>query len=139
MAMQNNGSCVTASKSSAMGSGQGDGLRGQPDGTVTGTNRIPVTFWTPDGRCYEGMVSHVAGEALFVESKRLAPIGTEVTIRLVSPDDIWVDRDVARGTVVWNCPAGDDFQNLKGFGVSIQGCWPQPCGEVGPEVSKEAV
>lgn len=100
---------------------------------------MPVTFWGSDGSYHEGMSPHVVGGVVFVESKRLVPAGTEITIRLAPPADVSVDWGVAKGTVVWNCPAADHFQNLKGFGVSIQGCWPQPFGAIGAEVSKEAV
>jgi hypothetical protein len=114
------------------GSSEGDGQ------AANSMNPIPVVFWGPDGSCYEGMSPHVAGEVIFVESKQLIPVDTEVTIRFASPDDVFVNRGVAKGTVVWHCTSSDDFKSRKGFGVCLQGRWPQPPGPAGNDGPKEA-
>ena len=138
MAKPSSGSGASVSK--VMDDGQLDKSPGHSvDCAVSGTNRIPVTFWMPDGSCYEGTAPHVAGEVLFVESNRLVPVGTEVTIRLTSPNEVSLNWGVAEGAVVWNCPVADQFKNREGFGVCLQGCWPAPTGPIGTEYSKEAV
>jgi hypothetical protein len=99
-------------------------------------SRIAVTFWIPDGSCHEGVVLHRGDGMVFVESKRMVPVGTEVTIRLRSPDDDWTDCGVVEGTVVWQCPSEDDFKNRKGFGVSARGRWPMLPGPAETEGTK---
>jgi len=58
---------------------------------VNGTNHIPVTFWGPDGGRYEGMSPHVTGEVVFVESKRMVLVETEVTICVTPPNEVSVN------------------------------------------------
>jgi len=111
-----------------MDNGQRSASQGRFDRTVNGATRVPVTFWMPDGSCDEGMTRHVGGEVMFIESKRIVPIGTEVTISLTTQNDAAIGEGVAEGVVVWACPTGDQFQNGEGFGVSLQGCWPQQPG-----------
>ncbi len=133
----NHGRGLRAPKVAAAGDVRTDGPYGGGGQAANGTNLIPVTFWGPDGSCYEGMSPRVAGEVIFVESKRLIPVDTEVTIRFTLPDDVLVNRGVAKGTVVWHCTLGDHFKNRKGFGVCIQGRWPQSPGPTGNDGSKE--
>lgn len=90
--------------------------------------RNAVTFWIPDGSCHEGVVFHRGHGVVFVESKRMVPVGAEVTIRLRSPEDDSTDCGLVEGTVVWQCPSADDFKNREGFGVSVQGRWPKLAG-----------
>ena len=99
---------------------------GQLDRAANGTNPVLLTYWLADGSCHEGKTRHVVGEVMFIESKRVVPVGTEVTIRLTPANDASADWGVAEGAVVWTCPTGDQFQNGEGFGVSLQGRWPQP-------------
>lgn len=98
---------------------------GQLDRAANDTNPVLVTFWRPDGSCDEGRTRHVGGKFIFIESKLALPVGTEVTIRLTAPNDVSGDWDVAEGVVVWTCPKEDQFKNGEGFGVCLQGCWPQ--------------
>ncbi|MBK5282046.1 MAG: hypothetical protein JJE16_08170 [Nitrospiraceae bacterium] len=125
---QGRGSRATASKVSVMDDGKAGASHGQGDHAVNGTNHVPVTFWVPDGSCAEGKTHHVGGEVIFIESKRVVPVGTEVTIRLISSNDALVNWGVAKGIVAWQCPAEDQFRNREGFGVCLQGRWPQPPG-----------
>lgn len=125
-------------KAAAAGDVRTDGSSGEGGQAAKGTNPIPVMFWGPDGSCYEGMSPRAAGEVIFVESKRLIPVDTEVTIRFTPPDDVLVNRGVAKGTVVWHCTSSDHFKSRKGFGVCIQGRWPQPPGPNGSAGSKAA-
>ena len=113
------------------------GLHDRSASPVSGEARIPVTFWVPDGSCFEGVTPHVADEILFVESKQVVPVDTAVTIRIASSNDGSVNWALAKGTVVWNCPDGDQFKNRQGFGVCLQGRWPQPLGQTKPDGSKE--
>ena len=128
---------ITA-KVAAAGDVRTDGLSNGGGQAAKGANSIPVTCWGPDGSCYEGMSSRAAGEVIFVESTRLIPVNTEVTIRFTPPDDVPVNRSVAKGTVVWHCTSSDHFTSRKGFGVCLQGRWPQPPGPTGNDDSKEA-
>jgi Tfp pilus assembly protein PilZ len=125
---QDGGYRGAASKVIVMDNGRTSALHGQVDRAANGTNPVSVTFWMPDGSCYEGMTRYVGGKVMFIESKRVVPVGTEVTIRLTAPNDVSAEWDVAEGVVVWACPTGDQFQNGEGFGVSLQGCWPQQPG-----------
>ncbi|WP_455388770.1 hypothetical protein [Petrachloros mirabilis] len=98
--------------------------------------RNAVTFWIPDGSCHEGVVFHRGHGVVFVESKRMVPVGTDVTIRLRSPEDDSTDCGVVEGTVVWQCPTADDFKNREGFGVSVRGRWPRLPGPAETEGTK---
>lgn len=112
----------------AMDDAQTNGSSGEVARAANGTIHVPVTFWGPDGSCYEGMSPHVTGEVIFVESKQLVPVETEVTIRVTSPSEVMVNQGVVKGTVIWQCPSSDLFKNLQGFGVCFQSRWPQPPG-----------
>jgi hypothetical protein len=106
------------------------------DCAARGTKPMAVTFWMPDGTCDEGKTRHIGSEVMFIESKRMVPVGTEVTVRLTQPNEAAADWGVAEGTVVWACPAADDFKNLGGFGLSLHGRWPQPPGALGIDSEK---
>lgn len=85
----------------------------------------PVTFWTLDGSCHAGTTPHMGGGVIFVESRLMVPVGTEITVSLApvgKPSDA---QELAEGTVVWHCPLGDEFENEGGFGVLIQRQWPK--------------
>ena len=103
---------------------------------VGGAGPVSVTFWLPDGSCDEGRSCHVGGKVMFIESKRMVLVGTEVTIRLTQPSVGAADRGIAEGIVVWICPSDDEFRNRQGFGVSLRGCWPPERGTVEKEVLK---
>lgn len=89
-------------------------------------NHMPVTFWTPDGKCHEGRTPRLDGEVVFVESKLGVPLGADITIRLIEGDPDSAKWNLAEGTVVWRCPSGDLFKNGEGFGVHLQSRWPRP-------------
>jgi len=125
-------------KVAAAGDVRTDGLSKEGGQAAKGANSIPVMYWGPDGSCYEGMSPCAADEVIFVESKRLIPVDTKVTIRFIPPEDVLVNRGVAKGTVVWHCTSSDHFRSRKGFGVCIQGRWPQPPGPTGNDGSKAA-
>lgn len=108
--------------------------------SANGMNHVPVTLWGPDGICYEGMCPHIdiTGEVIFVETKHLVPVGTEVTIRFTPPNDVLDNRGVVNGTVVWHCLSSDHFKNQKGFGVFIKDHRPQTSGPSVSDGPKEA-
>jgi hypothetical protein len=122
-----------------MGDAQTNRSSGEVAPAANGTNHIPVTFWGSDGSCYEGMSPHVTGEVMFVESKQLVPVETEVTIRVTSPSEGMVNQGVVTGTVIWQCPSSDLFKNLQGFGVCFQSRWSQPSGPTGSAGPREVV
>ncbi len=122
----------------AMADVQGCGSSGEGGQADKVKIPIPVTFWGPDGSCYEGMSPHVSGEVIFIESEQLLPVETEVTISFTPPDDVLVNRGVAKGTVVWRCISSDYFKSRKGFGVRLQDRWPHSLGSTGNDGSKEA-
>jgi len=62
---------------------------------------------------------------VFVESTRLMPIGSDVTLSLVPGEEDSVGRELAQGKVVWHCPQADEFGNEAGFGVLFQREWLQ--------------
>ena len=130
------GSGGAASKVVVMDNGRTSASHSRVDCTVNGTNPVGVKYWVPDGSCYEGKTRHVGGQVVFIESKRVVPVGTEVTIRLTLPDDISADWGVAEGIVVWICPTDDEFRNRQGFGISLRGCRPLESGTVEKEVLK---
>jgi len=134
---QRSGSHATAPEVSVMDDGKAGASHGQGDRDVNGTNHVLVTFWVQDGSCAEGKTHHVGGDDIFIESKRVVPVGTGVTIRLSLPNDAAADRGIAEGSVVWNCPSVDQFRNREGFGVCLQGRWPQPPGPTEMSDSKE--
>ena len=125
-------------KVAAAGDVRTAGLSKEGGQAAKGANSTPVMCWGPDGSCYEGMSPRAAGEVIFVESKCLIPVDTKVTIRFTPPEDVLVNRGVAKGTVVWHCTSSDHFKSRKGFGVCIQGRRPQPSGPTGHDGSKEA-
>lgn len=90
--------------------------------------RTPVTFWGADGSCYDGAVPKMNGEVVFIESRDLVPVSSEITIRLRPQHEGEVEWGVATGIVLWRCPGEDHFMNRKGFGVCIQSRWSQPSG-----------
>lgn len=93
-------------------------------GNSDGLSRnVPVAFWLADGSCHEGNIPRVADEVMFIEANRLAPVDSEVTVRLALPRSGGVEWGVATGTVVWQCPQGDHFSNRKGFAVCLQSRW----------------
>lgn len=96
--------------------------------TETRANHVPVTFWTPDGKCHEGRTPRLDGEVVFVESKLAVPLGADITIRLIEGDHDSAKWNLAEGTVAWRCPSGDLFKNGEGFGVHLQGRWPRLYG-----------
>lgn len=101
---------------------------GQASVSVEGAEHAPVTFWTSDGSQREGTTPRVNGEMLFVESKRMVPVGGELTISLPSMERQSAEQELAEGVVMWHCPLGDEFENQGGFGVRIQKHWPKGPG-----------
>jgi len=134
---QGSGSQATGSKVIVMDDGKASASHSQMDRAAIGTKHVPVTFWVSDGSCAEGKTHHVGGEFIFIESKRVVPVGTGVTIRLTPPNDASADWGVANGIVAWHCPAEDHFRNREGFGVCLQGRWPQPSGPTEKSNPKE--
>lgn len=134
---QMSASRANSSRVIAPGDEPRSGLHDRSASPVSGAARIPVTFWVPDGSCYEGVTPHIADEILFVESKQVLPIDTAVTIRIALPNDGPGNWGLAKGTVVWNCPDGDQFKNREGFRVCLHGRWSQPLGQTKPDGSKE--
>ena len=133
---QDRGSHTTASKVIVMEDGK---TPGQVHRAVRGTKHVPVTFWVPDGSCAAGKTHHIGDEVIFIESKRVVPVDTEVAIRLNPANEVLVNWGVANGTVVSHCPAEDHFRNREGFGVCLQGRWPQPPGLTELNDPKETV
>ena len=96
----------------------------------------PVTFWTPDGSPHTGMTPRVSSEMLFVETARMVPVGTDVTVSLAPVEKQSDGQELAEGTVVWHCPHRDQFEHKEGVGVRLQRRWPKGPGFVG--VPKES-
>lgn len=96
-----------------------------------------MTFWTPDGSRHMGMTPRVSGEMLFIESKQMVPVGTDITVSLASAEEQSVGQEIVEGTVVWQCPLGDEFKHQGGVGVRLKRCWPKGPGIGGG--SKEPV
>lgn len=96
--------------------------------SAVGGGHAPVTFWTPDGSRHEGTSPRVNGEMLFVESKRMVPVGGHLTISLAPREGQSAGQDLSEGIVEWHCPLGDEFDNTGGFGVRIQRRWPKGPG-----------
>lgn len=93
-----------------------------------GETHEPVTFWTADGSRHEGTMPPVNGEMLFVESKRMVPVGGKLTVSLVPREGQSTGQELFEGTVMWHCPHGDEFENHGGVGVRLQGRWPKGPG-----------
>lgn len=91
----------------------------------------PVTFWTPDGSRHAGMTPRVSGEMIFIESERMVPVGTDITVSLAPLEKQSEAQELAEGTVVWHCPLGDEFENHGGVGVRLQKRWPKGPSLVG--------
>lgn len=91
----------------------------------------PVTFWTLDGSRHAGMTPCVRGEMIFIESERMVPVGTDITVSLAPVEKQSDAQELAEGTVVWHCPLGDEFENQGGFGVRLQRRWPKGPSLVG--------
>lgn len=85
----------------------------------------PVTFWTTDGSCHEGMTMRMNGEMLFIESERMFPVGSELTVSLAPNEGQSAAEELAEGIVVWHCPLGDEYENKGGFGVRLKRRWPK--------------
>lgn len=85
----------------------------------------PVTFWTLDGNCHAGATPRMGGAVIFVESRLMVPVGSEVTVSLAPVEKQSEAEELAEGTVVWHCPHDDEFENQGGFGVLIRRQWPK--------------
>ena len=90
-----------------------------------------VTFWTPDGSRHAGMAPRVNGEMIFIESKRMVPVDTDITVSLAPVEKQSDGQELAEGTVVWHCPRPDQFERQGGFGVRLKRRWPKGPGLVG--------
>lgn len=85
-----------------------------------GKRHHAVRWKMSGGSCHEGTTPKIGNTTIFVESKEMAPVGTEVVISFVPKREEAVAKELVQGTVVWHCPLGDAFQNQAGFGVSLQ-------------------
>jgi Tfp pilus assembly protein PilZ len=102
--------------------------------------RQAVTFLTSDGKSYEGVMTRSSGEIIFIQSKKMVPVGQEITVDVTPVDGS--GRESVVGTVVWQCFDEDEFGNLAGFGVRLHrrsagGLEPENIIR-GPEDRKEA-
>lgn len=127
------GSAATTAKVIPMDGKYTKGPQSDPSGIVGGANPVVVIFRMRDGSCGEGITRHVGSDAMFIESKRMVPVGTEVTIRLTQSNEGLGDWGTTEGVVIWTCPSVDQFNNGQGFGVCLQGRWPQPRQAAEPE------
>jgi len=91
----------------------------------------PVTFWMPDGSRHAGMTPRVNGEMIFIESERMVPLDTDITVSLVPVEKQSDGQEFAEGTVVWHCPRRDQFECQGGVGVRLKRRWPKGPGLVG--------
>ena len=107
-----------------------NGSLGQVDRAGWSASRIPVSFSVKGGSRYPGMVLNATSgqKVIFVETKQLVPVGTEVTIRLTPVHGALEDWGVVEGTVVWQCLVKDMFKNGRGFGLCLRESWPQLSG-----------
>lgn len=87
--------------------------------------RRKLLVWDQEGNCHEGKTPCLRSTTVFVESTRLMPIGSDVTLSLVLGEEDSVGRELAQGKVVWHCPQADEFGNEAGFGVLFQREWLQ--------------
>jgi len=90
-AKQGSNSLADAPNIITMDDGKISASLGPADCATNGTKPIAVTFWMPDGSCDEGKTRHVGGEVMFIESKRMVPVGAAVTVRLAQPNDVSAD------------------------------------------------
>lgn len=119
------GSAATTVKMILIDEERTKGSQSDSSSIVGGANPAVVIFRMPDGSCEEGITRHLGGNVMFIESKRMVPVGTAVTISLTQQKESMADWGVAEGAVIWTCPMGDQFNNRAGFGVCLQGYWPQ--------------
>jgi hypothetical protein len=104
-----------------------NGSLGQVDHARCSLGHIQVIFsMEGDSHCPGVVRNATAGQkVIFVESKQVVPVGTDLTIRLTTVYRALAEWGVVEGTVVWQCPFEDIFKNGKGFGLYLRGGWPQ--------------
>jgi hypothetical protein len=83
--------------------------------------RHPVTVRAANGDQYPGAAARLANGAIYIECRRLPPLGSEVTVK---PDGLRARLEAAEwhaagGTVIWRCPHEDRFGFAKGFGIRL--------------------
>lgn len=100
---------------------------------------VSVMFEMPGGESHEGRLLSGIDDKVFVESQGSLPVGSEMFLRLATVSEHMRGEAVFQGTVVWQCTSEDQFKNGKGFGVSLQGCRPQPPVPTQTEHAPEAV
>lgn len=102
------------------------------------TRQMPVTFWTPDGTCHEGVSPRTEGQMLFIASDLDVSLGTVLTLRMTHQNGESLEWGLAEGTVVWRCPSEDLFRNKMGFGVCLHSRWPKRHETMDDDGPKEA-
>lgn len=102
-----------------------------------GRRHCRVAFWTPDGSRQEGMTSHLGGSMVFIESIKLVPVDTEITVELAQGDESSNGHELVDGVVAWHCPFADEFQHREGFAVRLRSSWPQGPRPIDMPRSKE--
>ena len=113
----------------------------QQTGTVNGDRKRQAgIFSTLDGKSYEGIMTRSSGALIFIQSKKMVPVGQEITVDFTPVEGS--GRESVDGTVVWQCFDEDEFGNLAGFGVRLHrrvawGLEPENSG--GDEDGKEAI
>ncbi len=102
-----------------------------------GRRHCRVAFWIPDGSRQEGMTSRLGGSTMFIESNKLVPVGSEITVELAQGDENPNGHELVDGVVAWHCPFADEFQHREGFGVRFHSSWPQGPRPIDMPRSKE--
>ena len=87
---------------------------------ITLANNKPqsVIVTSSDGIRHQGTTVDGGGPVIFIESKEMASVGTDVTIEGLAREDS--TRQSLDGTVVWQCDSGDEFGNPAGFAVRLK-------------------
>ena len=87
---------------------------------ITPLNNKPqsVTVTSSDGSRHQGTTVDGGGPVIFIESREMASVGTDVTIEGLEREDS--TRQSRDGTVVWQCDSGDEFGNPAGFAVRFK-------------------
>ena len=75
-----------------------------------------VRYWTTGDQPTDSRATGIGGGGLFIESLTPLPVGTNLDLEFMLPDQPaqWLK---ARGAVVWVCPKADQYTFSPGMGI----------------------